>query len=52
MNILGLNILNHDTSATLMNDSKVIGMVEEERFTRNKHEKKFPINCMIIAINF
>ena len=46
MNILGLNILNHDTSATLMNNSKVIGMVEEERFTRNKHEKKFPINSI------
>ena len=39
MNILGLNILNHDTSATLIMGDKIIGMVEEERFTRNKHEK-------------
>ena len=46
MNILGLNILNHDTSATLIMGDKIIGMVEEERFTRNKHERKFPINSI------
>ncbi len=46
MNILGLNILNHDTSATLLVNEKIIGMVEEERFTRKKHEKRFPINSI------
>ncbi len=46
MNILGLNILNHDTSATLLVNGEIIGMAEEERFTRKKHEKRFPINSI------
>ena len=51
MNILGLNILNHDTSATLIKNDKIIGMVEEERFTRKKHEKTFPTNSIEYLLN-
>jgi len=47
MIILGINNM-HDASAALVIDGKVVAAAEEERFTRIKHTKGFPIN----AINF
>ena len=37
--ILGLNSAFHESSACLLVDGRVIGAVEEERFTRVKHAK-------------
>jgi predicted NodU family carbamoyl transferase len=44
MNILGLsyNVDSHDTSAAIVCEGKLIAAVEEERFTRRKHEPAFP----------
>lgn len=46
--ILGLTSAIHDTSAALVIDGRIIVASEEERFSREKHSGKFPIN----AINF
>ena len=46
MNILGITYGNHDTSATLIQDGKLICACEEERFNKEKHTKKFPINSI------
>ena len=46
MNILGITYGNHDTSATLIIDGKLICACEEERFNKEKHTKKFPINSI------
>ena len=48
MNILGINFSAHDSAAGLIKDGKVIAAALEERFTRNKHDGRFPFN----AINF
>ncbi|MBT7237687.1 hypothetical protein HN865_02410, partial [Candidatus Woesearchaeota archaeon] len=48
MYILGISCFYHDSSATLLKDGKVVAAVEEERFTRKKHDTSFPIN----AINY
>ena len=39
---------NHDASAALLIDGKLVGNYEEERFNRIKHSvgKSFPINCI------
>ena len=46
MNILGVNYGGHDTSAALIKDRKLICAFEEERFNKEKHTKKFPINSI------
>ena len=46
MNILGISAFYHDSSATLLVDGNIIAAVEEERFTRIKHDKSFPFNSI------
>ena len=44
--ILGLLFGAGDPAAALIQDGKIIAMVEEERFTRNKHDHGiFPLNA-------
>lgn len=46
MYILGVNCFSHDTSACLLKDGAIVAFVEEERFNREKHTKKFPQNAI------
>ena len=48
MYILGISSYYHDSAAVLIKDGVVISAVEEERFTRKKHDNSFPKN----SINF
>jgi len=48
MYILGISSYYHDSSACLLKDGKITVAVEEERFTRIKHDNCFPYQ----AINF
>ena len=41
-NILGISAYYHDSAATLLSDGKIISAVQEERFTRKKHDSSFP----------
>ena len=36
MNILGITLFTHDSSATLIKGEKIVGCCEEERFSREK----------------
>jgi len=40
--ILGLSFYYHDSAAALIKDGVVIAAVQEERFTRKKHDDSFP----------
>lgn len=42
MNILGINAYHGDASAALVIDGDLVAAVEEERFTRVKHDTSFP----------
>jgi len=44
--ILGIACGYHDSSACLVKDGKVLGAVEEERFTGIKHDSTFPTNAI------
>jgi len=46
MKILGISAYYHDAAACLIVDGEIIAAVQEERFTRIKHDSKFPINAM------
>jgi len=42
LNILGISAFYHDSAACLVSDGKIIAAVQEERFTRKKHDAAFP----------
>ena len=46
--ILGISGFYHDAAAAIMKDGKIIAAAQEERFSRKKHDPRFPIN----AINY
>jgi len=41
-NILGISAYYHDSAAALVQDGKIIAAAQEERFTRKKHDARFP----------
>lgn len=42
MNILGISCFYHDGASALIRDGKIISAAEEERFSRIKHDSRFP----------
>ena len=46
MKILGISSFYHDSSASLLVDGKIVSAVQEERFTRIKHDYRFPSNSI------
>ncbi len=42
MYILGISAFYHDSAACLLKDGEIIAAVQEERFTRKKHDPEFP----------
>jgi carbamoyltransferase len=47
-NILGISAFYHDSAAALMVDGRISAAAQEERFSRVKHDERFPIH----AINY
>ena len=50
--ILGISAYYHDSAATLIKDGQIICAVQEERFTRKKHDSSFPRNAILYCLNF
>ncbi len=46
MNILGISCFYHDSAACLVRDGEILAAVQEERFTRKKHDFDFPVNAI------
>ncbi len=44
--ILGISAYYHDSAACLIQGGKILAAAQEERFTRNKHDKSFPKNSI------
>jgi len=42
MDILGISAFYHDSAACLVREGKIIAAAQEERFTRKKHDHRFP----------
>jgi len=42
MKVLGISAFYHDSAAAIVEDGKIIAAVQEERFTRKKHDSAFP----------
>ncbi len=46
MRILGLSAYYHDSAAALLVDGRPVAAAQEERFTRKKHDHRFPANAV------
>jgi carbamoyltransferase len=42
MRILGISAFYHDSAAALVEDGRIVAAAQEERFTRRKHDARFP----------
>jgi carbamoyltransferase len=45
VSILGLSAFYHDSAACLVIDGDIVAAAQEERFTRIKHDHRFPLNA-------
>lgn len=51
MYILGISAYYHDSAACLIKDGEIVAAVQEERFTRKKHDYRFPANAINYCLN-
>lgn len=50
MNILGISCYYHDAAAALLCDGQLVAAAEEERFSRLKHDFRFPRNAISFCL--
>jgi carbamoyltransferase len=55
--ILGISAYYHDSAAAIVSDGEIVAAAQEERFSRKKHDARFPAHairsCLDIAgLNF
>ena len=44
--VLGISCFYHDSAASLLKNGQIIAAAQEERFSRKKHDSRFPINAI------
>ena len=52
MKILGISSYYHDSAVTLIDDGEIVYASQEERFTRIKHDFRFPIQSIKDCLDF
>ena len=50
MNILGLSAFYHDSAAALVKDGHIVAAAQEERFTRKKHDSRYPEHAVAYCL--
>jgi carbamoyltransferase len=51
MRILGLSAFYHDSAAALVVNGKIVAAAQEERFTRKKHDSRFPHHALAYCLD-
>jgi len=46
MHVLGLSSYYHDSAAALVDDGRIVAAAQEERFSRKKHDMRFPVQAI------
>ena len=49
--ILGISAFYHDSAAALIIDGKIISAAQEERFSRKKHDARYPHNAVQFVLS-
>lgn len=52
MYILGISAYYHDSAAALIKDGEIIAAAQEERFSRKKHDHRFPKNAIKYCLEY
>src|SRR5690349_11281901 len=50
MRILGISAFYHDSAAALIEDGRIVAAAQEERFTRKKHDPRFPRHAIAYCL--
>jgi carbamoyltransferase len=50
MHILGISALYHDSAAAIVDDGRIVAAAQEERFTRKKHDARFPKSAIAYCL--
>ncbi len=50
--ILGISAFYHDSAAAITIDGKIIAAAQEERFSRKKHDPRYPYNAIEFVLDF
>ena len=45
-NILGISAYYHDSAAAIISDGRIVAAAQEERFSRKKHDSRFPTHSI------
>src|SRR5438093_1240913 len=51
MRIIGISAFYHDSAAALVVDGQVVAAAQEERFTRKKHDSRFPHHALAYCLD-
>ena len=51
MRILGLSAFYHDSAAALIDDGEIVAAAQEERFSRKKHDARFPRHAVAYCLS-
>ena len=49
--ILGISAFYHDSAAALVIDGEIVSAAQEERFSRKKHDPRYPYNAIKFVLN-
>ena len=49
--ILGISAFYHDSAATMVIDGEIVSAAQEERFSRKKHDSRYPFNAVEFVLN-
>ena len=50
MYVLGISAFYHDSAAALLQDGRIVAAAQEERFTRQKHDARFPEHAIAYCL--
>ena len=52
MTILGISAFYHDSAVAIVKDGEILYAAQEERFSRKKHDQRFPILALQNAYRY
>jgi carbamoyltransferase len=50
-NILGISAYYHDSAAALLQDGELVAAAQQERFSRKKHDARFPVHAISYCLD-
>ncbi len=52
MKVLGISAFYHDSAAALIEDGRIVAAAQEERFSRRRHDARFPSSAITFCLQF